>query len=276
MKKVILVTGASSGIGAETVKNLLNKGHIVVAAARRTELMVPLLHIGADIMHLDLLDDNSILRLVEAIQQKYKRLDVLVNNAGYGLYGAVEDIPICEARRQFEVNLFALARLTQLVLPIMRKQGMGTIINISSIGGKMYMPLGAWYHATKHALEGWSDCLRLEAKPFGIRVVIVEPGIIRSEWSAISMNQAVVNSGNSDYGIYAKALSKQMQTLYSGKIPSPPNKIAHVIVRAIDAKRPRLRYVAGRFSTTSLLIRRFLPDRFIDWFLWFSVKIAIA
>jgi NAD(P)-dependent dehydrogenase (short-subunit alcohol dehydrogenase family) len=160
MKKVILITGASSGMGKETAIQLLKEGHIVYGAARRVEQMQDIVNDGGFAIALDVSSEQQIINGVAQIIKEQGKIDVLWNNAGYGLYGAIEDIKIEEARRQFEVNLFGLARITQEVLPYMRKAGQGLIINTSSMGGKMYTPLGAWYHATKHALEGWSDCLR--------------------------------------------------------------------------------------------------------------------
>ena len=148
---------------------------------------------------MDVTDDASMVAGVERIIAEHGRIDVLVNNAGYGSYGAVEDVPIDEARRQFEVNVFGLARLIQLVTPHMRAQQSGRIINISSIGGKFYEPLGAWYHATKFAVEGFSDSLRLELAPFGIDVVIIEPGPIRTEWNTISRDSLVETSRGGAY-----------------------------------------------------------------------------
>jgi len=162
-KKTVLITGASSGIGKETARALLNEGYTVYAAARRVEQMKDLEKIGATIFPLDVTDEASIIASVNSILEKEDSIDLLINNAGYGSYGAIEDVPIDEARRQFEVNIFGLARLTQLVLPKMRENRYGKIVNISSMGGKIYTPFGGWYHATKHALEGFSDALRLEA-----------------------------------------------------------------------------------------------------------------
>ncbi|MCL4162006.1 UNVERIFIED_CONTAM: hypothetical protein GTU68_051582, partial [Idotea baltica] len=179
--KVILVTGASSGIGKATALALAERNHRVSAGARRIERMESLTESGVSAHFLDLTEEDSIEEFVADVLKREGRIDVLVNNAGYGVYGSVEDVSIREAREQFEVNLFGLARLTQLVLPTMRDQGSGTIINLSSMGGKVYTPLGSWYHATKHALEGWSDCLRIEVAQFGINVSIIEPGAIETE-----------------------------------------------------------------------------------------------
>src|ERR1700761_7097587 len=185
MNRVALVTGASSGIGEATVKLLLKKRYTVYAAARRLDRMAKLKEAGAKLIDLDLTDDASIVACVDAIRKESERLDVLVNNAGYGSYGALEDVPMDEARRQFEVNLFGAARLCQLALPMMREQKYGKIVNVSSVGGSFGDPFGNWYHATKYALEGLSDCLRIELIPFGIDVIIIQPGAIRTEWAGI-------------------------------------------------------------------------------------------
>ena len=165
-KKVILITGASSGMGKESALTLLKQGHIVYGAARRKGKMQELVDLGGHALPLDVQDHGAAAGVVEQIIGENGRIDVLVNNAGYAIYGAVEETSIEDARRQFEVNLFGVAALTNAVLPHMRTQGSGAIINVSSMGGRMYTPLGAWYHATKYALEGWSDCLRLELKQF--------------------------------------------------------------------------------------------------------------
>src|SRR6516164_3306739 len=180
--KVALVTGASSGIGEATARQLAAAGFTVYAAARRTERMQQLTEAGIRPIAMDVTDDASMQTGVKTILNEQGRIDALVNNAGYGSYGALEDVPMSEARAQMEVNVFGAARLIQLVLPQMRQQRSGTIVNITSMGGKIYTPLGAWYHATKHALEALSDCLRMELKPFGINVVVIEPGGIRTEW----------------------------------------------------------------------------------------------
>lgn len=172
--KVALVTGASSGMGKETAKRLLQEGLAVYVAARRRPNGM-LRALGAIPLKMDITVDEDVLAAVKQIQSGHGGIDALVNNAGFGMYGAMEESTIDDARYQFEVNLFGMARLTQLALPAMRKKGAGTIVNISSMGGKIYTPLGSWYHATKHAVQGWSDCLRIELAPFGIQVVIIEP-----------------------------------------------------------------------------------------------------
>jgi len=192
-------------------------------------------------------------------------IDVLVNNAGFGSYGALEDVPIDDARYQFEVNVFGLARLTQLVLPAMRAQGSGRIINISSIGGKIYEPLGAWYHATKFAVEGLSDSLRLELKPFGVQVVVIEPGAIRSEWSGIAAGNLLTTSGSGAYGRQAEKVASILQTAdRNPRVASPTEVIARAIEKAATAKRPRIRYAVGSGAKPILFLRRMLPDRAYD------------
>jgi NAD(P)-dependent dehydrogenase (short-subunit alcohol dehydrogenase family) len=175
-KKKALVTGASSGMGKEIAKRLIKDGFQVFVAARHTDKMNDLVRLGARALRLDISNEAEIKATVDTILSEVDGVDVLINNAGFGLYGPVEEVGNDEARYQFEVNLFGAARLTQLLLPKMREKRSGTIVNITSMGGKIYTLLGAWYHATKHAHEGWSDCLRLELAPFGIKVVVVEPG----------------------------------------------------------------------------------------------------
>lgn len=201
--KIVLITGASSGIGEATVKRMLELGWAVYAAARRTDRLEALAQIGARALPLDLTDDASITSALAQVSAA-GALRALVNNAGYGSYGAVEDVPLDEARRQFEVNLFGAARLTQLALPLLRRADSARIVNISSIGGRMHEPFGAWYHATKFALEGFSDCLRMELAPLGVDVVVIEPGGIRTEWGGIARDSLLEHSGASVYARWAR------------------------------------------------------------------------
>lgn len=258
---VAIVTGASSGIGNVTARRLSSLGWTVYAGARRMERMAPLAEAGIHVMALDVTDDGSTVTCVERVLAESGRVDVLVNNAGYGSYGALEDVSIEEARRQVEVNLFGLARLTQLVLPHMRAQRSGTIVNVSSMGGKMYEPLGSWYHATKFAVEGLSDSLRLEVAPFGIHVVVVEPGAIKTEWGTIAANSLLDTSGET---AYADQALRQARLLSSARLGSSPDVVAKAIVRAVSTSRPRTRYVVGAGARPLLLARRLLPDRAFD------------
>jgi NAD(P)-dependent dehydrogenase (short-subunit alcohol dehydrogenase family) len=215
---------------------------------------------------MDVTDDASMVSGVERVVAEHGRIDVLVNNAGYGSYGAVEDVPIEEARRQFEVNVFGLARLTQLVTPHMRKQGSGRIINISSIGGKFYEPLGAWYHATKFAVEGFSDSLRIELAPFGIDVVIIEPGPIRTEWNEISRESLTETSAGGAYEEQAAQVRKVLERAdHSRLMSSKPDTVAKKIVKAAISNTPRARYPVGKGAGTIVRARRLLPDAVFDY-----------
>ncbi|MEM6278605.1 MAG: oxidoreductase [Verrucomicrobiota bacterium] len=264
MKKVVLITGASSGIGKETARQLVREGHTVYGAARRLEKMEDLKADGIIPLAMDITQPEQIESVVKEILDREGRIDVLVNNAGYGLYGAVEDIPIEDARYQFEVNLFGLARLTQLVLPSMREAKSGTIFNVSSVGGKIYTPMGAWYHATKHALEGWSDSLRMELEPHGIDVVIIEPGAIETEFGNVMSAPMLERSGSGPYADIAKAMAKSVDEFYTPGNSSPPSVVSNAISKAVKAKRPRTRYMMGKFAKPLFFLRRLLSDRLFD------------
>lgn len=263
--RTALVTGASSGIGEATAKLLAANGFTVYAAARRIDRMRHLEQSGVIPLSVDVTDDESTQRAVQTIIDAQGSIDVLVNNAGYGSYGAIEDVSMDEARRQFEVNMFGLARMTQLALPVMRAQGAGRIINISSMGGKIYTPFGGWYHATKHALEGWSDCLRLEVEPLGIAVSIVEPGGIKTEWGSIAADNLELVSADGSYATAALEAAESMRSLYRGDRLSSPDVVAKAVLAAATAKRPRTRYAIGYMAKPSILMRRLLSDRAFDW-----------
>jgi len=262
--RVALVTGASSGIGAETALLLEAAGFNVYAAARRVERMRSLADQGIHVLSMDVTDDSSMTGGVTQIIAETGRIDVLVNNAGYGSYGAVEDVPIEEARRQFEVNVFGLARLIQLVVPRMRAQGSGRIINVSSIGGKIYEPLGGWYHAAKFAVEGLSDSLRIGLRPFGIDVVIIEPGPILTEWNAIARQNMLENSADTAYARQARSVARRLETADSPRTSSGPEVVAKKIVRVATAASPRARYPVGKGAGTIVRARKVLPDRALD------------
>jgi NAD(P)-dependent dehydrogenase (short-subunit alcohol dehydrogenase family) len=262
--RVALVTGGSSGIGERTARRLHDAGFTTYAVARRIDRMSGLAQAGVSTFAMDVTDDASITAGVERILAEHGTVDVLVNNAGYGSYGAVENVPIHEARRQFEVNVFGLARLVQLVTPAMRRQGSGRIINVSSIGGKFYEPLGAWYHATKFAVEGFSDSLRLELAPYGVRVVLVEPGPIRTEWNSLARDALVGSSAGTAYERQAEGVRARMQSGEHPAMSSGPDVVARKIVKAATARRPRSRYPVGRGAGTVVTARRLLPDRSLD------------
>ncbi len=261
--KTVLVTGASSGMGKATAVKLLAEGYAVYAVARRVERMRDLADLGAVVVAVDVTDERDLVSVVERITAERGGIDVLVNNAGFGLYGAMEDISLDEARYQFEVNLFGLARLTQLVLPGMRERGAGKIVNMSSMGGKVYTPLGAWYHATKHALEGWSDCLRLELAPLGIDVIVIEPGLIDTEFADVVSGPLLARSGTGAYATMARQVAEGTRQSYAGGT-TPASVIADVIAKAIVARRPRTRYAAGKYAKMLMSMRKWLGDRVYD------------
>lgn len=264
MTKIALVTGATSGIGAATALALARDGYAVYGAGRRLDRLVPLEASGVRPVALDLTDDASIVAAVEHVLGEEGRIDLLVNNAGYGSYGAIEDVPLAEARRQVEVNLFGLARLIQLVVPSMRERRSGRIVNVTSIGGKFASSFGGWYHATKFAVEGLSDALRQEVAPFGIDVVVIEPGGIETEWAGIALETAVAASGE---GAYAERVHRMARAMsgQSGRIRgSKPQVVANAIARAARVRRPRTRYAMGFGAKPILFARRVLSDRAVD------------
>jgi NAD(P)-dependent dehydrogenase (short-subunit alcohol dehydrogenase family) len=271
MNKFAFVTGASSGIGKAIAIQLISQGWTVFAAARRMDRMSELGQRGARLISLDLEDDTSIMAAVAMLLDEAGRIDALVNNAGYGAYGALEDVPLAEARRQVEVNLFGLARLTQLALPIMRQQGAGRIVNISSIGGRIHEPMGSWYHATKFAVEGLSDCLRMELKPFGIDVVVVQPGAIRTEWGAIARESLLSNSSRGAYADLAHQTASLLAAADKNN-GSPPEVVADAVRRALSARRPKTRYVVGAGARPLIALRWLLTDRGFDRTMRFAAK----
>lgn len=272
--KVALVTGASAGIGEATALKLLKQGYTVYAAARRVEKMQSLAKAGAIVLAMDVTDDASMQAGVRKIIAQSGRIDVLVNNAGYGSYGAVEDVPLDEARVQFEVNVFGAVRLIQLVLPHMRAQHSGCIVNITSMGGKIHTPLGAWYHGTKFALEAISDCLRMEVQPFGIDVVVIEPGGIKTEWAGIAADKLLDTSGKGVYAGQASAMAESMVGEASRKRQSPPELIADTITEAVSVRRPKTRYAVGFGAKPMIFIRRLLSDRAFDGFMRMATGIS--
>lgn len=265
--RVVLLTGASAGIGLATARQLLTEGYTLYAAARRTERMAELEQSGARLLALDVTDDNSIRAAMHRITDETGRIDALINNAGYGSYGAVEEVPLAEGRAQFEVNLFGPARLIQLALPLMRARRSGRILNVSSMGGKIYEPLGAWYHATKFALEGFSDSLRLELEPHGIHVIVIQPGGIKTEWGGIAVEKLLAASGSGAYAQQVRDHAKVLAGAEGDGAGSPPEVIARLVSRALRDRRPRTRYCAGMGASELLFLRKWMSDRAFDWLL---------
>lgn len=262
--KVALVTGASSGIGEATARKLHELGYVVYGAARRTDRLQALATEGIRALAMDVTDDASMRAGVEQIIAEAGRIDVLVNNAGYGSYGALKDVSIDEGRRQFEVNVFGAMRLAQLVLPHLREQRSGTIVNITSMGGKIYTPMGGWYHGTKFALEALSDCLRMEVAPFGIDVVVIEPGGIKTEWGEIAATHLEETSGSGPYRAQANAVASSLLSESTSERTSPPSVVADAIAEAVTARRPKTRYAVGYGAKPLIAARGLLSDRQFD------------
>ena len=260
MSKVVLITGASAGLGREAAILLAQQGHTVYAGARRADRLAELADHGIAAVEMDITRSGDNEQAVSRIIEADGRIDVLINNAGFGLYGPVEEIPIDEARYQFEVNLFGLAHLTQLVLPHMRAQRSGRIVNISSMVGKVFTPMGAWYVATKHALEGWSDCLRLEAAPFGIQVVLIEPGAIETEFGGVMVALMEKFPDDSPYHAQIEGLSSLMADPGAVEHRTRATAAAKVYAKAATTRRPRRRYITGKLARPWMYTRRWLGD----------------
>jgi short-subunit dehydrogenase len=257
----VLVTGASSGIGAATATLLAAQGHRVVGAARRTEPIERLP--GVTAVALDLTDSSSITAAVDAATGVLGRIDVLINNAGYGQFGSIEETPIDQARRQLEVNVIGLIALTQQVIGPMRGAGRGRIVNVSSLAGEFSSPMAGWYHASKFALEALSDSLRLELGQFGIDVVVVQPGPVRSHWHDDALSSLDVASSEGPYASTAQSVARFHRAAQGKPLTSSIDSAAVAVVRAATTRRPRARYRVGRGAGTAVALSR-LPDRVFD------------
>lgn len=264
MKKVILITGASSGMGKESAKKLIQQGHTVYAVARRIDQMQDLKTLGGHPIQMDVTNEADIDKVVDTIIQKEGKVDVLWNNAGYGLYGSIEDVSLDEARKQMEVNVFGMAAMTQKVVPHMRGANNGLIINTSSMGGKMYFPMGAWYHASKHAVEGLSDCLRLELKPFNIKVVVLEPGFIATEFGPVLLSNFEKLPQNSAYRNMMDKIIEGTRKAAQGNGSSKPGVIADAVIKIVNSGNPKPRYKVGKFSVMMPWMRIYLGDKIFD------------
>ena len=267
-ERCVLVTGASSGIGEAIVTALLEQGFIVYAGARRVERMSHLADKGARVLSLDITDADSIAAVLTRIERDGVELDGLVNNAGYGSYGVLEEVPIEEARRQFEVNVFGLMALTREVLPGMRRRRRGRIVNIGSMAGRIWFPVGGWYHATKYALEALSDALRVETRPFGLSVSLIQPGVIRSEWAAIARKPLCENPPEAPYARIKRGMAA---ILADHSRAGTPEMIAEAVVHALTASRPRRRYARPRDARILIFLHWLLPtwawERGVRWLL---------
>lgn len=262
MTKTVLVTGASAGIGKATAILLAQNGYNVYGAARKTDKMQDLKNYGIKPIALDATKEESVTACIEQIFKETGSIDILVNNAGFGLEGAIEDIQMEDARYQLEVNVFGAMRLTQLVLPKMRENGFGKIVNISSVGGKISMPLGGWYHASKFAIEALSDALRNEVKQFGINVIVIEPGGTKTEWGDITYENLVRVSGHTVYKNMVTAFGKFYKESLDRN--AEPIVIANLVKKGIEAKNPKTRYIGAYMAKPMLIIRKLLSDKMMD------------
>jgi NAD(P)-dependent dehydrogenase (short-subunit alcohol dehydrogenase family) len=270
--KAVLVTGSSSGIGRATAEHLARAGHTVYATARRPEAIADLQAAGCRTLALDVTDEASMAAAVEAVEAQEGAVGVLINNAGYSQSGAIEQVPLDEVRRQFETNVFGLVRMCQLVLPGMRRQGFGRIVNVSSMGANFTFPGGGFYHATKYAVEAISDALRFEVKGFGVEVVIVQPGIIRTgfaEAATTALDEASPE-GDGPYAEFDAAVAKSTRDVYekgpAARLGGGPEAVAKVIEKAITADRPRIRYRVTPSAHLLIKQRAVMSDRMWDRF----------
>ncbi|HEY0698454.1 MAG TPA: oxidoreductase [Micromonospora sp.] len=262
----VLITGTSSGIGRAAVLRLARRPDLTVyATARRTETIADLARAGARVLPLDVTDETSMKHAVAEIEAAHGQVDVLVNNAGYGEYGPIEEADLDRVRAQFETNVFGLARLTQLVLPGMRRAGRGRIVNVSSMGGRLVFPGGGYYHASKYAVEAISDALRQEVRPFGIRVSIVEPGLIRTGFGEVAARSLGGTAPQGPYREMVAAVDRVMARSYANPaLAASPDAVAKVIERAVTARRPRTRYLVTAAARAMVHTRRLFGARAFD------------
>ena len=267
-QKVVLITGTAYGIGKSTAELLIDKGHIVYGGDILVEENLYLNDIGGTALEMDVTNQEHIDKAINQIISEQGRVDVLVNNAGLGVYGAIEDVSMEDIYYQYDVNLFGLARVTKAVLPYMREQESGLIINISSVLGETYGPLAGWYLSTKHALEGWSDALRVELKEFDIDVVVVQPGAINTNFSNVTKTYIDKYRENSAYQhLYGEPITDTGNEVLSNQ--SDPIVIAKVINKAMNARNPKTRYAAGAYSKIGIFLRKIMTDKMFDRFILF-------
>jgi NAD(P)-dependent dehydrogenase (short-subunit alcohol dehydrogenase family) len=264
VSKAVLITGCSSGIGWATAERLVDVGWRVYATARNIEKLAPLEKRGCALLPLDVTDEESMISAVDEVERREGAVGVLVNNAGHSQSGAVEAVPLEMVRRQFETNVFGLARMCQLVLPGMRRQGYGRIVNVSSMGGKLTFPGAGYYHATKHAVEALSDALRFEVRGFGVEVSVIEPGLIKTGFAETAVGSMDGADGENPYAGFDQAVARATAENYErGPISSlggGPEVVAEAIERAISARSPRSRYAVTPSAHLFMRLRRLLPD----------------
>jgi NAD(P)-dependent dehydrogenase (short-subunit alcohol dehydrogenase family) len=265
--KVALVTGSSSGIGFETSLMLARAGFNTYASMRNLEKSKNITEIAKkeklplQVVQLDVNNDGSVKDAIDKILKADQRIDVLINNAGYGLFGSVEDTSIEEIKAQFETNFFGVVRVTQQVLPLMRRQNSGTIVNVSSVGGRIGLPTLSAYHSTKFALEGLSESIAFELEPFGIRVVIIEPGVIRTNILNSSSSAKKALDPKSPYFSLSQKLNDNFKSMMESESSSPPEEVAKVILQAVTSENPQLRYSVGDDAANLIDARKNMPDK---------------
>lgn len=262
----VLVTGCSTGIGRAAAEALLARGHTVWATARRPETLSDLGDRGAHVTALDVTDEASMRAAVAEVEAAHGSVGTLVNNAGYGEYGAVEEVELDKVRAMFETNVFGLARMCQLVLPGMRAAGRGRIVNVSSMGGRMTFPLGGYYHATKYAVEALSDALRVEVRPFGVQVVVLEPGVTRSGFEeTISASDALATHDDSPYAAMRASVAEINSAAYTHpRLSASAESVAQALVKAVEVDRPRTRYLLTPAARAMVTARALGGDRVWD------------
>ena len=266
MSDVCLITGASSGIGKSISEKLINNDYIVYAVARRVERLKELESLGAKTLFLDLRDESSIKSVVDRIVSDVGRIDILINNAGVGLLAPVSETPIEKVREEFEVNFFGSLRLTQMVLPHMIKRKRGKIINISSVSAKVSILMYGWYSASKAAMEMVSDALRMEVKPFGIDVIVVEPGSVKSEWYKNASRYLDKITRGTHYEGVANHIINNMVKRQRGRVPSP-DVVSNAILKIVKAKNPKHRYILTSEAKLILFLKWILPEQIFYWIL---------
>ena len=268
VSKAVLITGCSSGIGRATAERLAGVGWKVYATARQVEAIAPLEERGCELLPLDVTDEDSMRSAVDEVERREGAVGVLVNNAGYSQSGAVEAVPTEKVRRQFETNVFGLARMCQLVLPGMRRQGYGRIVNVSSMGGKLTFPGAGYYHASKHAVEALSDALRFEVAGFGVRVAVIEPGLIRTSFAQAAVGSMDGSGGEHPYAGFDEGVARATAENYDrgpiSRLAGEPEAVAEAIEQAISARSPRSRYAVTPSAHLFMGLRRLLPDRAWD------------
>jgi NADP-dependent 3-hydroxy acid dehydrogenase YdfG len=264
--RVALITGCSSGIGHATAQRLLADGYRVYATARRPDAIADLAEAGATTLALDVTDEASMTAAVQTVVDAEGAVGVLVNNAGYSQSGAIESVPLDEVRRQYETNVFGLIRMCQLVLPGMRDQGSGTIINIGSMGGRLTFPGAGIYHSTKYALESISDSLRFEVRGFGVHVVLIEPGLIVTGFGDVASGSAdaIAEGPYSDFNRHVAKLTSDAYAGPMSKLGGGPETVAAAVARALKAKRPKARYAVTPSAHLMINQRKVTPDRLWD------------